>query len=262
MPRIARSRELAGSPIAGRIRWVSTQEAAVKFTLDASTRASFVAAVRAYVELEKLPPEEQLAELRRITLELLASPQPEIARSALRDVVLAADAPILVAGDLPALESVLASPDTSIGVRIGLLAELERRGLVVGPPRWAELLRTTTGPDRFAVVRAAGAHPSEPVTKELVALLASDDSLLVAAAAISLGAPGDESAVAPLAKLLDSNERRVRMAAIRGLGGVGSPRAKEVLASAAAKHPEAATRRRAAAEVKLLEQRTANSGSG
>ncbi len=256
---IERSRELGRSPIAAHIHWVSAQEAGVKFALDASTRDGFVAAVRAYAELEMLPPEEQPGGLRRITVELLASPQERLARSALRDAVLAADAPVLVAEDLPALESVLASPDTPTGVRIGLLAELERRALVQGPPRWAELLRTTTGPDRFAVVRAAGAHPSAPVAKELAALLASDDPLLVAAAAVSLGAPGDESAVAPLAKLLDSDEQRVRMAAIRGLAQVGSSGAREVLAKAAAEHPEAATRRRAAAEVKLLERRTATS---
>ena len=42
------------------------------------------------------------------------------------------------------------------------------------------------------------------------------------------------------------------MAAIRGLGKVGSPAALAALTEAAASHPEPATRRRAAAEVKVL----------
>ena len=55
-------------------------------------------------------------------------------------------------------------------------------------------------------------------------------------------------------ELLGSKEPRVRAAAIRGLGRIGTPRAREALAKAAASHPDAATRRRASAEVRLLER--------
>ncbi len=248
---IGRSRELGKSALADHVAWVSTQEAELRFPVDDATRAPFVAAVRAYAGLEALPPDARLAALRTLTVELLASSSDErLARSALRDLTLAPDAPLVAKADVPVLEGVLANPARSIGLRIGLLAELERRGLVDGPARWAGLLDGTHGADRIAVARAAGAHPSAPVTKALVALLSSDDPLLVSTAAISLGAPGNEPAVAPLAKLLASEEPRVRMAAIRGLGGVGSPRAREVLAEAAREHPEPATRRRAAAELK------------
>jgi hypothetical protein len=257
LKRIERSRELGGSASASRIRWVSEQEAGSKFGLDATVRADFAAAVRAYAQLAVLAPEARREAMHRITLKLLASPHPMLASSALRDLVVAGDSSLLSARDVPTLEPLLASSTTPIGVRIGLLVELERRGLVDGPRRWARLLRTTTGEDRFAVVRASAAHPSEPVTAELRALLASDDSLLVAAAAVSLGTPGNDAAVAPLAKLLRSDESRVRMAAIRGLGRVATPGAKQVLVRTAAEHADAATRRRAGAEVRLLERHTA-----
>jgi hypothetical protein len=256
--RIERSLELRASPIAERVHWVSEQEAGAAFALDAATRADFVAAVRAYAELEKLPEPERREALRRITVELLASPQPALASSAVRDLVLAAEVPLLGAEDLPVLEPLLASPRVAIGVRMALLAELERRGLLDAPRRWAGLLRTTSGSDRLAVVRAAGAHPSEPVAEELVALLGAEDPALVAAAALSLGAPGNDAAVAPLAKLFASPESRVRMAAIRGLGRVGTPAARKALAEAAASHPDAATRRRAGAEATLLSGREAS----
>jgi HEAT repeat protein len=81
--------------------------------------------------------------------------------------------------------------------------------------------------------------------------------LLVAAAAVSLGTPRNDAAVAPLAKLLKSEESRVRMAAIRGLGRVATQGAKQVLVKTAAAHPDAATRRRAGAEVRLLERHMA-----
>jgi len=260
LQRIERSRELAASGVASRIRFVSVQEAGEQFALDAATRDAFTAAVRAYAALEQLPAEARLDALRRITVELLASREPELAGSALRDLVLARDLPLLTREDLPALEPLLMRAATPIGVRIGLVAELERRGLLAGPPRWAELVRTTSGADRLAAVRAAGAHPSEAVAKELTPLLASEDPLLVAAAAVALGAPGSEAAVAPLAVLLGSPEPRVRAAAIRGLGKVATTGAREALAKAAASHPDASTRRRAGAEVKLLD-RSAASGT-
>jgi HEAT repeat protein len=73
--------------------------------------------------------------------------------------------------------------------------------------------------------------------------------LLVSSAAVSLGVPGNEKAVAPLGKLLGSSSERVRMAAIRGLGRIGTPSAQARLAQAAASHPDPDTRRRAGAEV-------------
>jgi hypothetical protein len=249
---IARNPELANSPIVQHLHWVSEQETGSKFALDAGNRDAFAAAVRAYAALEALPAEAQPDALRRITVEMLTSPHADLASSALRDLVLSADAPIVSAEDLPLLEPVLDSPATPIGLRIGLLAELERRKLVVGPPRWVALLRTTTGPEQLAVVRAAGVHPSLEVAEELLKLLDSKDVQLVSTAAVALGTLRYDGAVAPLAKLLASEEPRIRMAAIRGLGKVGSPAALAVLDEAAASHPDLATRKRAGAEVTVL----------
>jgi hypothetical protein len=253
--RISKSSELATSRIAEHVQWVSEQETGAKFPLDEDSRDAVAAAVKRYAALAKMPRASRPAELRSITLEMLASPHPMLAASALRDLVLAADVPIVSADDLPALEAVLDNPETTIGIRIGLLAELERRGLVDGPPRWAALLSGSRGAQQLAVVRAAAAHPSEAVARELTKLLAADDPQLVATAAVSLGSPGNDAAVAPLAKLLTSDDSRVRMAAIRGLGKVDSPAAKQALAKAAKSHADPATQRRAAAEVKVLADR-------
>ncbi|MGH7895809.1 MAG: HEAT repeat domain-containing protein, partial [Candidatus Binatia bacterium] len=72
------------------------------------------------------------------------------------------------------------------------------------------------------------------------------------AAAVSLGAPGNHDAVAPLARLLASDDERLRFAAIRGLGRIGGAEAVETLQEAAAFHPDAATRRRAGAEAAVM----------
>jgi len=255
--RIARSPELGKSRLVGHVDWVSQQETGAKFALDETTRDDFSAAVRAYAALPELSPTARPDAARRVTLKMLASPHPVLAGSALRDVVLASNSKLFSAADLPALVAILDDPDTTIGVRIGLLAELERRALVEGPPRWAVLLRTTQGAEQLAVVRAVAAHPSDAVAEELTKLLAASDPQLVASAAVSFGSLRSDVAVEPLAALLASSEPRVRMAAIRGLGRVGSPAAKTALAQAAATNPDAATRRRAGAEVKVLARHAA-----
>ena len=63
----------------------------------------------------------------------LASHEPRLSASAVRDLALAADPPLVGAADLPALEPLLTDARVAIGTRIALLAELERRRLVVGP---------------------------------------------------------------------------------------------------------------------------------
>ncbi|HEY8156934.1 MAG TPA: HEAT repeat domain-containing protein [Myxococcota bacterium] len=242
LQRISRSRELGS--LAGKVDWVSIQEGDA---LPGS--ANLAAALSAYAALEKLPPTQRAQEQRQLTLKLLSSPDSKLASSAVRDVAFAGDALVLTNADLPTLEAVLWNSATPIGVRVGLLTELERRKLLPGPPQWVRLLRETHGADQLAVARALAAHPSAPVTQELVALLASPDVLLVSTAAISLGVPGNGPAVEPLGKLLASKEERVRMAAIRGLGRIGTPAAQAQLAKAAASHPDPDTRRRAGAEV-------------
>ena len=252
LQRIERNRELAGSPVAGHVSWVSVQEAAAKFPVDDATRVDFSAAIRSYAALEELSPEQQQDVLRRITVDLLASHDPRLASSAVRDVALMGGTALFTSEDVLVLGPMIDSAYVSIGVRVGLLAELERAGLVEGPPRWARLLGETSGRDRFTVVRAVSAHPSPAVTQQLVALLASDDPLLVSTAAVSLGVPGNDEAVAPLSKLLDSDSSRVRMSAIRGLGRIGTPSAQKALKKAAASHADPETRRRADAELRIL----------
>jgi HEAT repeat protein len=254
LQRTAPGGELATHGLAAAVRFVSIQESGERFALDARNREAFAAAVRAYSGLAGRPADDRLDVLRRITVELLGSPQPEIAASALRDLVIARDLPLVTRDDLPVLEPLLGNAQTPIGVRIGLLAELERRKLVDGPPRWAALVRTARGDDRIAAVRAAGAHPSDAVAAELAPLLGSPDPQLVAAAAMALGTPGRETAVPRLAPLLGSPDTRVRAAAIRGLGRVGTASAGEALAKAAASHPDPSTRRHARAELQGIER--------
>ena len=253
--RIERSRELDELATAGGPRWVSLQEHDSAFTLTPEERPAFDAAVGAWAAAAAVEdPSARLDSLRKVTVELLRSNEPRIARSAVRDLVLMGD--ILVSdGTAPALVSISDDSATDIGVRLAVLTVLEQQGRVDGPARWGDLLRSTPEPDLIAVVRAVAAHPSPPVTAELVKLLEHGNPETAAAAAVSLGIPGNEAAVAPLTRALQGDDRRLQLAAIRGLGRIGTPHAMSALHESALGHPDDSVRRRAAGEVARLEAR-------
>lgn len=250
-----RSAELSSLGSATPLRWYSGQEQDDAYTLSASSRAPTLAAARAYAALDPLPPSEHTEALRRITLKLLASRDRRLAVSALRDLTRAGVAIPITAQDLPSLMMVVDDSNAKIEIRVGLLAELERRGLSDGGARWVRLLQAASqGNERNVVIRAVAAHPDPAVDAELLKILAGTDALAASEAAVSLGYTGNESAVQPLANALNSKNSRRRMAAVRGLGGIGSANARAVLSSAAASHPDQATRRRANAELARLER--------
>jgi hypothetical protein len=252
---IERTRELDEIAATGQVPWVSLQEHDSAFTLEPAARPAFDAALRSWVAAAAAgEPSTRLGSLREVTVGLLRSTEPRLARSALRDLVLMGD--VLVTSDTgPALVSISNDTAIDIGLRLGVLTMLEQKGLVDGPARWADLLRTTPEPGLISVVRAAAAHPSPAVTAELVKLLEAGDPATAAAAAVSLGVPGNDAAVAPLTRAVQGDDERLQSAAIRGLGRIGTEQALAVLNETAQDHPEATTRRRAAGEVARLEGR-------
>jgi hypothetical protein len=250
--RAERVRELDELAATGETAWVSLQEHDTAYTMAPADVPAFDAAVRAWVAAAAEPePSARLASLRAVTVAQLTSAEPRLARSSLRDLVLMGGA-LVTADNAPALMEITDDPTIDIGIRLGVLTVLEQREMVEGPARWARLLQTTPAPDRLSVVRAAGAHPSPQVTAELVKLLEGDDAELAAAAAVSLGVPGNEAALAPLVRAATHGDVRVQMAAIRGLGRVATEAAQAALEQISEKHPEPAIRLRAGGEVARL----------
>lgn len=248
---IERSRELRALGQAGAFEWVSLQEHTDEYPLAAATREPLTTAMQAYVAADaQSSPGPRLEALRRANLALLISGEPRLAASALRDLVAAPGVPLVTEQELPALLGVLDDPATSMGVRVALLTELGRRRLVDAPPRWLLLLADTTpSRDRVTAIRAAGNVQNALVRARLLKLLGDPDPEVAAAAAAAVGVPGNAAAIAPLAAALAGEPAKLRMAAIRGLGAVATPEALQVLESAAASHPDPATRRRARAEL-------------
>ncbi|MGI9432783.1 MAG: HEAT repeat domain-containing protein [Myxococcota bacterium] len=248
-----RNRELGGLAEAG-LRWVSLQEHDEKVLLEEGSGATRVAAARAYAGIPRAASaEERRAALARQTLRNLGSSDPQLALWALSDLTLAGDAFPLTPADLARLRSRALDVESSIGLRLALLAELERRGVDDTNTQWLAILQNSQGTERVAVVRAARAHSSPPVTRALFGLLEDPDLAAAEAAAVSLGVPGNEAAVDGLAAMLASPEPRLRMAAIRGLGRIGTPGASAALEDGARTHSDPATRRRAQAELRVLE---------
>lgn len=254
--RIERSRELADLALSGALQWVSLQEHDARWETSGGSRSAFVAAAREYAALAaRDDPAARLAALSRATLRLLGSAEPRLAASALSDLVRSPSLPLVRAADLPALLPLLDDPAAGSAQRAGLLAELERRGLVEGAPRWVRLLREVPAADRPALVRLAGAHPSPQLTEELLRLLRGPEPEVAEEAALALGAADPQRALAPLVEALAAPEPRLRGAALRGLAALGTPEARAALEHAAASHPDTAVRRSARAAAARLASR-------
>jgi hypothetical protein len=257
---ISRSLELRALAVPGGPSHVSGQQQHELFLVDGPHGDVLISATKDLIASETAATTAQrVALIRRATLDLLTSGDVALAESALASLVLSPDAALVTKADLPRIEPLVSDPMISIGFRAGLLAELERRGLVAGPERWVALLDSASPSELPIAIRAVGAHPSEVVRFHLIALLTNPDapSAVAAEAAIALGAFPDDDAVDALATALTKKDPRLRNAVIRGLGRNGHPRAMQVLEDAARAHPDAATRRRAAAELRTIETRRA-----
>lgn len=225
-----------------------------RVVLTAETRARWIEAARAYAALGKGSPKSaDPAQLGRVTVAMLASEEPRIASLALRDLLLAGDAPVVGASDVPALSAIVDDAARPAAHRLGVLMELERRKLVPIGPRWVKLLRAVEDKDRVAVVRAAASRAFVPeVSAELVAILDRGEREAAVAAARALGAAGNDAAVEALGRAVDREPDELRFAALGSLRRIGTDAARALLSRAASSHPDPETRRTAATEQNLL----------
>ncbi len=259
---IAKSRELRALAVPGGPTHFSSQEHNEQFVIDGPHGPVLLSATRAFASSESAATvDERVALIRGATLDLLTSGDSQLGASALASLVLTPDAELVTKADLPRLEKLLANQSVSIGFRAGLVAELERRGLVDGSVYRLALLQNASPEEQPAAIRAAGVHPSEQVNAFLAELLVDPNSKteIAAEAAMALGASQNVAMVEPLADALMRGEPRLSNAAIRALGQIGGPEAREALEHAARTHPDPATRRRAAAKLRSGEALSARS---
>lgn len=251
---IGRSLELRSLAVPGGATHVSGQEQDDAFVIEGPAGQTLLAATRTFVASEQAETTaERVALIRSATIDLLTSGDDRLATSALASLVLAPEAEWITSADLPRLHAAIANPKNAIGLRAGLIDELERRGLVAGDPDRLAILKGTRPGELPAAIRALGPKAGPAVRTFLASLLEDGSEAppdVVAEAAIVLGASRDPRALEALAEALSRPEARVRNAAIRGLGLFGTPRAVEILNDAGASHPDPATRRRARAEAR------------
>ncbi len=247
---LERSREL-GALRNNDLRWYTNQEKDEEWSLEPRQREAVLSAVGDYAALEGASPADRSSALRAITLKLLQSRDARLSRSAVLDLRARLDSPTIESRDVPQLLQVANHSRQPIDVRIAILAELGRRGLIEGDTHWARLLRTSMGSDRLAVIPVAGAHPGPRVDEELTKILAGPDPIAASASAVALGRPGRDEAIVPLARALRAGNSRVALSAVRGLSAIATPEALEVIRDAVESHPDAAVRRRARAAIEV-----------
>lgn len=252
---LSRSRELDGLAQKGNLRWYSGQEHDDDWLLTAVSTRATLGAARRYAAMEEMLPERRKSAMQQLTMRLLRGRDDRLARSALVDLSMLADAPILAKRDAKPLLVVVHDSRRPIDVRAGLLAELQRRRLVDADGHWARLLRTTHGPDQLAVMSAAGARAGPKTRAELAKRIETADGPHAVAAVVALGSSRHPSAVVPLSQVLRSEDPRLAMAAVRALGLIGTSDARAAIERAAKTHPDSSVRRRAEAELELMSAR-------
>jgi len=253
---IAASAALASTTVAANVEWASLPTAVENVRLTANNRTAYLTAIRSYAAIADMPQSaERGARLRTLTIELVISPEPALAHSALRDLALAGNAPLLTRAEAGRIGQLVFDPTVPIETRLALLHETERRRLIFGPTAWARMLRETQGAELGVVMKAVRGHQSVAVNLELEKMLKGPDRALAIAAASALGSFGNIKAVRPLLRELDSPDPALRRAIVRGLGGIRTQSARQALDLVAANHPSPDTRQVALAEVLMLARR-------
>lgn len=253
---IATSASLAGTTVAAAVSWTSLPASVANVQLTSANRSAYLTATRSYAAIVAMPQSAKRgARLRALTMELVISPEPALARSALRDLALAGNAPLLTRAEAGHIGRLVFNPTVPIATRLALLHELERRGLVFGPTAWARLLRETQGPELAAVMRAVRGHQSTAVNLELEKMLKGSNRALALAAAHALASVGNDNAVRPFLRRLDTRDPALRRAIVQGLGRIHTQRARQALDLVAREHPDPATRQAALTEVLVLARR-------
>ena len=115
------------------------------------------------------------------------------------------------------------------------------------------MLRTTSGSDQRAVIRASKSQSDEAVTDTLVELLRQGSPSVAAESALALGQPGRNAAVRVLQEAAFNRPSTVGKAVVRSLGGIGTAEAREALAAIATSVDDETVRKRARAELRKLE---------
>ena len=225
-----------------------------RFVIPRAARDTWIDAARQYVALGKdAQSAAEAKKLGRLSLTMLVSPEPKLAQFALRDLMLAGTAPVLVESDVPEVLRIVDDAKRPAMLRVGLLSELERRNLTPVGSHWVSVLDSATTNERSAVIAGAKARWFVPeVTAALVAILdrgAPDEAI---SAARAVGAEGNEAAVEALERAVSREPAELRYAALGSLRRINSVSARDKLARLAETHPEVETRKVARAELALL----------
>ncbi|MEM9728675.1 MAG: HEAT repeat domain-containing protein [Myxococcota bacterium] len=248
--RIDRSRELAN--LADEVEWYSTQERDDAYRMSPKERSKTIELAKAYLRAAKQPAAARTSALGRVTVRMLTSNDPRLVESALHDLVMQPNVPLITEKDVPALLRVVRGGSLPIGSRLALLSQLQSRGLVDGTREWVTLLRSTSGSDQRAVVRASKNQSSEAVTKTLLDLLRHGQPPVAAEAAGALGRPGSDVAVDALEDAALNRPAPIGKASVRSLGGIRTPAAYAALSKIATTAPDESVRKRASAELRKL----------
>jgi hypothetical protein len=149
------------------------------------------------------------------------------------------------------MAGIVRDPTKPIGLRLALLREMSRRQLA-DETAWAWLLANESDENLSFVLAALAGYENKSLQEPLIAMLGHPSTGLAEGAARALRHPAYMGAETSLQPLLAGDNQRLNYAAAQGLMGINSPRARTILADAAARHHNDKVRRMISARLSLL----------
>jgi hypothetical protein len=239
---------------AGGIRYVSRQVRDTEYRLGERDTESYRAVLQAYAKppgTADSSPDQRVAEIRRILLQMLESGSPALTESALLDWENLGRAMQWSDEQIGRLLLVTRDPGKPITLRLAILRVMSTQDLA-GPEAWLYLLKHEDEDNMQHVLNSVRGQEDRKMMSSLVGLLESRSDVIVEGAARALGHPVYSGAEPALDPLLKRQSLRLNYAAASALIGINSETARAVLLDAAANHPSDKVRRMIAARMQLI----------
>lgn len=186
--------------------------------------------------------EDRARQLKEILLRMLGSSSAELVESGLLDWEHAGNHIELTTGELAELLALTRDPARPVNLRLATLRTMYRKQLV-SDSAWVYLFQHEPDDNITSVIRSTEGYESTMFMPYLIGLLNNRTDMIVEAAARALGHPAYAGAEVALESLLQRQSQRLNYAAVYGLVGLNSDKARGILLDAETNHPNPKVRR-------------------
>ena len=240
-------------PAAG-VEFVSRQVTNTEHRIQPAALPDYDWILSAYATLggsTRITAEDRTGQLKEILLRMLGSSSAELVESGLLDWEHAGSRIQLTTGERAELLALTRDPARPVNLRLATLRTMYRKQLV-DDSAWVYLFQHEVDDNILSLIRSTQGYESALFMPYLIDLLNNRSDMIVDAAARALGHPVYAGAEVALESLLQRQSQRLNYAAVYGLVGLNSDKARHILLNAETNHPNPQVRRMISARMNTL----------